>query len=29
MSGSPCDTCPYDTEYSTQSGTVCESCPHK
>ena len=21
-----CDFCPYDTEYSTSSGTVCESC---
>ncbi len=21
-----CDFCPYDTEYSTSSGTVCENC---
>lgn len=23
---SVCDFCPYDTEYSTVSGNVCESC---
>lgn len=21
-----CDLCPYDAEYSTSSGTVCENC---
>lgn len=21
-----CDFCPYDTEYETSSGTVCENC---
>lgn len=24
-----CDFCPYDTEYNTMSGTVCESCQAK
>lgn len=23
---SSCDFCPYNTEYSTSSGTVCENC---
>lgn len=24
-----CDFCPYDTEYSTSSGSVCENCKAK